>query len=329
MTKLPENSETLELRYENLPVGNILPPPGTTESESWEETNPPPLLLLPPVVNETEDKKYRIVDGLQSFRRALGNGEEVIRCGIVTPRVSTSREACLRLYLNPGRMWNNREKISLVDTIISSEEPIDREMLSKTGISPADIKAIRYLQSCPRDVLEAVASERIHLGVVREFRVLSSEDRASFLDAVTGLSASLQMQRELLEWCSEIASGQSISVTELLETPTVQKTLTNTTLNAPQRIRKLRGTLFALRFPRFNAARQEWDKRAREISTVGGVTLNPDSAFEKNRLEVKIVLNSADRAREVFGKLSKVSESTWEVLISPFNRISGSPTNPS
>jgi len=319
----------LELRYKNLPVENILPPPGTTESESREKANPPPLLLLPPIVNETEDAKYRIVDGLQRFRRASKNGEEAIRCGIVTPKVSSSREAFLRLFLNPGRMWHNREKIALVDTIISSEEPIDREMLSKTGISPSDIKAIRYLQSCPRDVLEAVTSERIHLGVVREFRVLSSEDRTSFLNAVTGLSASLQMQRELLEWCSEIASGQSISVTELLETPTVQIILTNTTLNAPQRIRKLRGTLFALRFPRLNAAQQEWNKSAREISSIGEITIFSDSAFEKNRLEVKIVLKRADRAREVFDRLSKIPENTWEVLISPFNRISGSPTNPS
>ncbi len=321
MKKSPGDSEVSKLHYEDIPPEKIVPPAGCDQFriEAFEA----PLLLLPPIVNKIPDDRYRIVDGLRRFYAAKAAGDETVRCGVIAPEASPAREAYLRLSLNPGRVWNSREKIAVIDSIVSSEAPMNREVLARSGISQADVKSVQFLRSAPSDVLEAVTSERIHLGVVREFCILSAEDRAAFLESTDGLSASLQMQREMLEWSSEIASARSTSVADVLNAPEIHKIAKDSIQNAPQRLRRLRGTLFALRFPRFEAARKHWDAEARRISKIGGISLSPDSAFEKDRLEVKIVFGKADRPHTVFKELSSIPEQTWELLISPFRSTSG------
>jgi hypothetical protein len=114
------------------------------------------------------------------------------------------------------------------------------------------------------------------------------------------------------------------SVAFLLNSNEIQTIIYNQTLNAPQKIERLRTLLFSWKFPRYSNALQNWKKIAKETAHMvlgddknSRVTFVPNPAFEKNRLEVNISIGHANAAKEIFEKLSEVPQTTWGKLIYP------------
>jgi len=135
---------------------------------------------------------------------------------------------------------------------------------------------------------------------------------------------SLQTQREFLEWLPEIAFARKTSVRSLVHSSDIRKITSNSMINNPQKIEALRSLLHSWKFPRFDEALKKWKLLAGATTrTVLGnepsskVVFVPSPAFEMNKLEVRITLNHAPAAKEVFQKLSDIPQTTWSQLIYP------------
>lgn len=96
----------------------------------------------------------------------------------------------------------------------------------------------------------------------------------------------------------------------------------------PQKIEAVRALLHSWKYPLYDKALKKWKKLAAATSRSvlenepsSKVVFVPSPAFEMNKLEIRITINHAPAAKEIFQKLSDVPQSTWSQLIYPINNF--------
>ena len=66
------------------------------------------------------------------------------------------------------------------------------------------------------------------------------------------------------------------------------------------------------------ALKQKWSYMVNKVNPdQRRIRFNVSEAFEKNRLEIRITLDEAEKATELISKLGSISKDTWERLIYP------------
>jgi hypothetical protein len=127
-----------------------------------------------------------------------------------------------------------------------------------------------------------------------------------------------QTRRELAEWLPEIAYRENVSVDGVINSEKIQAILNNEKLNAPQRAEKLREEFYRMRFPEFSKLQERW-KRAASVAnpSPSKVRFIPSPGFEKKRLEIRLTIENAEEAREIFGALSRIEPRVWDDLLLP------------
>jgi ribosome maturation protein Sdo1 len=127
-----------------------------------------------------------------------------------------------------------------------------------------------------------------------------------------------QQQRELVEWLPEIAFAEEKSICALLKESQISEILQNQSINQPQKAQKIRDLIFEKRFPDLVALKQKWSYMVNKVNPdQRRIRFNVSEAFEKNRLEIRITLDEAEKATELISKLGSISKDTWERLIYP------------
>jgi hypothetical protein len=194
-------------------------------------------------------------------------------------------------------------------------------LLHETGLPDFELKP---LAACSEDIIDAVAHNRINLRNAEDFSLLEEKDRTMFLEMFRDLAMSQQAQRELLEWFPEIAFSRNMSVSELLKSKEIYGIITDKTLNAPQKIERLRDLAYSWKYPLYSGALKNWKQLAAATSRAivdnepsSQVVFLPNPAFEKNRLDIRISIGHARAAQEIFEKLSQIPQTTWAHLIYP------------
>jgi len=186
------------------------------------------------------------------------------------------------------------------------------------GMSDQEKATLAPLMSAGKPMIEAVAGGKLHPGVLTMFLLLSPSDRSAFLKTFSAAQLSFQTQREFLEWLSEIAYSESVSVGSILKDKKILDILNNKKLNWPQRIPRIRDILYHRRFPRLATLEKKWKKLATHSNPMlSNVQFSPSPAFEKNKLEIRINLTEPETATEIFTKLAQVPQETWKNLIYP------------
>ena len=282
--------------------------------------------LLPLIVAKDEVKgKYHIVDGCKRFKRFVKNKQETCACGIFDGVLDKKNIGLLRIFLNQKRPMSIRENVCFYKWLTSNREGDDSEtMMGYFGFNAAFRSELEPLVASADNVLDAVDEGRLAIRAVPDFCLLNSQDQAAFLDTFHGLALSLQTQREFLEWLPEIAYSRKMTVSGLLQSEGIQKIINDNILNNPQKIEAIRALLHSWKFPFYDETLKKWKKLAAATSKAvlenepsSKVVFAPSPAFEMNKLEIRITINHAPAAKEIFQKLSDVPQKTWSQLIYP------------
>jgi adenylate cyclase class IV len=150
---------------------------------------------------------------------------------------------------------------------------------------------------------------------------MCKEDCDACLDLFSRVNLSRQQQRELVEWLPEIAFAEAKTICALLNESQIKEILENESVNQPQKAQKIRDLIFKKRFPDLAALKQKWSVMVNKVNPdQARIHFNVPEAFEKNRLEVKIILDEAQKAVELIAKLGSICKETWEKLIYPGNQ---------
>ncbi|MCL2689236.1 MAG: hypothetical protein FWE57_05245 [Chitinispirillia bacterium] len=127
-----------------------------------------------------------------------------------------------------------------------------------------------------------------------------------------------QTQREIAEWVPEIAYRENKSVKNILGDESILSILNSEKLNNPQKSQKIRDELYKKRFPMFSQMQTKWKKAAAAVNPNSSkVQFIPSPGFEKKRLEIKVVVESGDEARELFNSLAQIDAGKWDEIIFP------------
>jgi hypothetical protein len=169
---------------------------------------------------------------------------------------------------------------------------------------------------------------RLALRLAPDLCLMETRDQTAFLEILRRIDLSLQTQREFIEWLPEIAYARETSVFSLLHSAEIQRIINDKILNNPQKIEAIRALLHSWKFPLFDEALKKWKKLAATTSRSvlenepsSKVVFVPSSAFEINKLEIRITINHAPAAKEIFQRLSNVPQAAWSQLIYPINNF--------
>lgn len=275
--------------------------------------------VMPPIIVCKKNSGYTIIDGCKRLVLLRRRKIEEADFAIIDSVYDRFTFSLLRILLNRGRMLLFREKITIVKWLKGNLN--DQEYISFVrglGISDKERYELERLLDCPLPILNAVDRGVADCTIVSDLNSMSTADRDAFLNLFSKVSFSRQQQRELIEWLPEIAFTEKCSVQALLGQISITEILENGSVNQPQKAQKIRDQIFKKRFPNLVELKQRWSGLVNKVNPdPARIHFNVSEFFEKNRLEVKLSLNEAQKATELFAKLGSICEETWEKLIYP------------
>jgi hypothetical protein len=318
------------LSYKTCAFSELSLPHGLFDEGAPLDSFSPLDALMPIMAAQAGDQgPLVIVDGCKRFKKMSETGQERVACGIFEEMLDAKSIGLIRILLNQKRAMSIRESLCFFRWIKSNcEESGFEETADVLGFGSGRRSELEPLLTCTESVLDAVSEGRIAVRLAPDFCLLDSLDQEAYLDTFRALELSLQTQREFLEWLPEIAFARKTSVRSLMRSSDIRKITTNSMINNPQKIEALRSLLHSWKFPRFDEAQKKWKQLAHATTRAvlqnepsSKVVFVPGPAFEMNKLEVRITLNHAPAAKEVFRKLSDIPQTTWAQLIYPLNNF--------
>lgn len=279
--------------------------------------------VIPPIIVREKDHRYSVIDGCK--RLVLLRRKNIKETGFVVVNGCDSfSSSMLRILLNRGRLLVLREKILFIswlkDNLTDGEY---RDATTELGISDRERFELERLSECPGCILDAVDKGVADSAIVTDLKSLNKDDCDACLDLFSRVNLSRQQQRELVEWLPEIAFAEGNTVCTLLKESQISEILEKESINQPQKAQKIRDLIFKKRFPDLAALKQKWSVMVNRINPdQARIRFNVSEAFEKNRLEIRIMLDEAQNAIELVTKLGSICKETWEKLIYPGNQKS-------
>lgn len=277
--------------------------------------------FIPPIIVREKDRRYSVIDGCK--RLVLLRRKNIRETGFVVVNDCDSfSSSMLRILLNGNRKLLLREKILFIswlkDNLTDDEY---RNTASELGISDRERFELERLSGCPVNILDAVDKGIADSAVVSDLKSMSKEDCDACINLFSQVSLSRQQQRELVEWLPEIAFAEEKTICALLKENQIKEILDNLSVNQPQKAQKIRDLFFKRRFPDLVALKQKWSVMANKVNPdQARIHFNVSEGFEKNRLEVRIILDEAQKAVDLITRLGSICKETWEKLIYPGNQ---------
>ncbi len=318
--QLPKDSVKTEpsLEFRSVALDQFRFPDSLFDPQSIEDVYVHIEPLVPIIVYQSSGH-FTVIDGCKRLMSAQKKGFEECLCGIVTPSPDNQGAALLRIILNCRRKLSFREKYLFIGWLKKNCSMKQYSEICKL-LSPdkTEIFEFEQLLLCDKTVFEAVACGALEACLAPEANSLEQSDRSAILDFFRRYRFSRQTQRELLEWLPELAFRENRSVRELLNSEWLKQIENNEKLNGPQKIEHICTAIFNRRFPLLARTKAFWKDLAATLNPdPSNVTFRHYEAFEKNRLEIKVSLSSAAEAKNIFSRLSGISEQQWSRLIYP------------
>jgi hypothetical protein len=300
----------------DMPAGAFdpgMPPP---ESQAYDD-------LMPLIVRRMPGNRLEVIDGCKRLVRMRAAGKPGCACACID--IDEIGAGLLRIKLNRGRPWHFREKLAFVRWLAAAFEAADDQQLSHvTGLPVREVRDFRMLLDAPAPIIDAVALGCIDIQHASALLPWSTPDQAAFLDLSAALSLSFQTQREFLEWLPEIAATRNATAASVLADAEVRAAIDASALNPPQKIAAIREHLFRARFPAYQKTLDAWEQTGRRVNPDPDcVQFQASPHFEKNRLEVRIVMHAPAQGAGIIAALGKINEADWAQLINPVQNMNG------
>lgn len=278
-----------------------------------------PHLELHPLLVYKDNDHYCIIDGCKRFLTMRTQGAATCWCGLIDAPGSAVDFILLRIRLNSNRSFTPSERYLHLRCLAGSEIGPGYQIASQQlGIDKNDLPAYERLVNCSPETIAAFRSGKLDLHAAADVDRLDPAGKTAMLSFISTLSFSRQMQKEITEWIPELAFREHLSIADLLDADWIMAILKNDRMNAPQKIDKLRLSIYERRFPTIARAKKTWSDTVAKINpSPQSIQFKPSEAFEKNRLELKISITSAEEAHHIFTKLGEIPVTTWNQMIYP------------
>jgi hypothetical protein len=272
-----------------------------------------PILVAP-----NDDGRYTIIDGCKRFA-SLSKTQARVQCLIAGNDQTPLTSGFLRITLNLARVLSLSEKVLFVKWLHTHcDESLYMSIANKPPFTLKECREIERIVSITPELLNLIESTTLDISVAQDFLALDTQSRDAIGELFTELQFSRSTQRELIDWLPEISYTQKTTVRELTDSPEVDAIISHQTLNAPQKVQKIRDYFYALRYPMLVSVKEEWHALARKINPLPSrCQFIPSEAFERNRLEIKLTVTKHEEIELLLEKLKNIPSEQWDKLIYP------------
>jgi hypothetical protein len=308
---------TPNITFSSIAIGKLLLPENLFDQSDFN-VQKNSLSLIPLIVYETQGK-YQIIDGCKRYLQAIKNNQLECICSILSPAPDQKEAALLRIAQNRNRSLSLNEKLLYLEWLrINLTGNEYSEIAASLPITSSERHDMEKVIPLPDHISISLKKGQIDLNVIPELLLLDQNDQNSILKFFSLLQFSRSSQRELIEWVPEIAFRDKTTVPLVINSAEIMEIIANSSTNQPQKMQKIRDLLYRRRFPTLTKLKDQWIDLARKTNPdPSRIQLIPSEAFEKNRLEIKITISSADEILSIFEKLKNIPSDLWKKLIYP------------
>ncbi len=281
--------------------------------------SPTPVIAAYPVlVAQENDGTYTIIDGCKRFA-SMSSTQTMVQCLVANKNLTPLAGIFLRINLNISRTLSLPEKVLFVKWLHTNcDESLYMSIVNKPPFTLKECREIERIASITPELLALIESTALDISVAQDFLALEKQNRDAIRELFTTLQFSRSTQRELIDWLPEIAYTKKTTVRELTGSPEVDTIIRHQTLNAPQKVQKIRDHFFELRYPMLVSVKEEWHALARKINPLPSrCQFIPAEAFERNRLEIKLTVTRHEEIELLLEKLKNIPSEQWDKLIYP------------
>lgn len=260
-------------------------------------------VLNPPLLRQKGDGAYQIICGYKRVHALRELGSASTPCAIVAPATGNEESFLLSFFDNVShREFNPIEKSMAINKLLSyfSEERIVRDFLPLLQLQPhrTQLESFKPLSSLAHAVKGAVLAGTIDVRTASKLALLDPESREACSTLIAALRLSESKQAALMEYVSESALRENISIAAIISSPRLQSVLADERLNLPQKGDAVMGLLRRRRFPQLTAKEGEFAERLKRLRLPPDVCLKHPAFFEGSRHALTFHFSSVKALRE-------------------------------
>jgi hypothetical protein len=281
-------------------------------------TTTPVVSAYPILVTPENDGSHMIIDGCKRFA-SLSKTDTSVRCLVVENSLTSCASGFLRITLNISRTLSLSEKVLFVKWLHTHcDESLYMSIVNKPPFTLKESREIERISSITPELLTLIESTALDISVAQDFLAMDTQSRDAIREIFTVLQFSRSTQRELIDWLPEIAYTKKTTLRQLTGSPDISAIINHQTLNAPQKVQKIRDYFYSLRYPMIMSVKEDWHALARKINPLPSrCQFIPSDAFERNRLEIKLTVTKHEEIELLLEKLKNIPSEQWDKLIYP------------
>jgi hypothetical protein len=163
-------------------------------------------------------------------------------------------------------------------------------------------------ESAIRDYAKA---KGFHTQTLERWLSWAPPDRDAFEEVIVSLRISENHLRDLMDWLEEISLRDEVKIADLLASKTIVDIKTDPRLGRADRLKRVKGQLRRLRFPRLAGAEDSVRERIQALKLPADIRLSVPPGLEGGRLQVEFSAASLADFRSLADKLCAAAMSDF------------------
>jgi len=261
-------------------------------------------VMRPPVI-QNKESNFRVVSGFQRILAGKEIGMEFISCHVVPPDVSEYDCARWAIAENASQRslmpLEQSRAVRLIEKILPDNATLC-EIAQHMGL-PSSQKAldhIRPLCAMAQYIQAGIANDYIALPIAHALTHFSENDARCFANLLKRLNVGVNIQRELLTTCEEIAKRDNKSVTNLLDSEPVIAIMDRYRDDRKQCIYYLRQYLKRVRYPAYTAVKSKVESNMKRLKLNEQTRLVPPPFFESDLWQIQVSFKDINELKDSF-----------------------------
>ena len=268
-------------------------------------------LLQPPILIEN-GRSYTIVCGFRRIDACIALNLSSIAVRILGPDCSPIECAHIAIADNTFQRSLNVVEQSRAYTLIhrfEEDSSARLKMAQSIGLpeSQAAMDRIRPVCAMPKDLQENILSGRVALPVALQINRLATDDSRALSGLFSLISASLNVQRELLDLTVDISRRDGTSIAGLINKDKIAGILKNEESSAPQKVQQLRKILKTERYPALSKAEDDYHQMVNSIQLNSRIHIQPPRFFEGKTYRVTMSVETRQQLKGLQTELDKLA----------------------
>ncbi|MDL2320947.1 ParB N-terminal domain-containing protein [Desulfosarcina sp. OttesenSCG-928-B08] len=268
-------------------------------------------LLQPPVLRPVAEG-FSVVCGFRRIHAMILLHQTEISARVLPETVSPLVCACMAISDNTGQRHLNTVEQARAYALIHRLTPSGenwQDLARSVGLPDSEAAKNRIMPvAAMPDVLQsAILENSIALPVALALNELPPDVRDPLIAFMRPLAASLSVQREVMEMILELSARDRLSVRQVIQLPEMTAILEDADTPVPQKVRKLRDLLKALRYPAITRAGKRYAEAMRALNPDPRIQIQPPRDFEAKAYHLTLSLCSRQDLDALWPDLQKIA----------------------